>query len=191
MANYDIDRLMQEINLLNIARKIGLHIDTETARLHPDGNKVQCLCPFHNDKTLGSGTTLNIYKGIKGIHCFKCNKMFRIDKVVQQQMNLNWIEALNFMAEDVGGLDQYAIDDSYVNDNGITINAPRLTIDELKLLGINPYENCNRNRRFLQDYEEKPGKFDLADDESIETVLIPNMTSKKKKVILNRNTHLF
>ena len=163
---YNSDAIYSNINLLEVAEDLGMVINESQAAYHPDGNGVECLCPFHHDTHLGSGTKLSIFRGFKGIYCFKCNRAYSIIKIVEEIRGCNYIETLRYLASFSGGIEQYLVNSGNEDDSE---DVQLLSAEELKAAGFNvsnvEYVRGNGMRgAVIGEYMDKPNRFSIPDD---------------------------
>ena len=68
----------QNVNIIDVARKLGMHLVQKQGRVYT-------LCPFHNDRKIGSA----IVGGKKNIFtCFSCGTVVGTIKLVQKVLGL-------------------------------------------------------------------------------------------------------
>ena len=82
-----IERIKQENDIVDII--------SESVRLKRTGRNFVGLCPFHNDKnpSFSVSQEKQIYK------CFSCGEAGNVVTFVMKQMNMNYVEALKYLAE--------------------------------------------------------------------------------------------
>ena len=82
-----IERIKQEKDIVDII--------SESVRLNRTGRNFVGLCPFHNDKnpSFSVSQEKQIYK------CFSCGEAGNVVTFVMKQMNMNYVEALKYLAE--------------------------------------------------------------------------------------------
>ncbi len=76
---------------VDIVRVIGEYVRLRKA----SGNRLQGLCPFHNEKT----PSFSVYVDIQAYKCFGCGATGDVIKFVEQIENLSFYEALKSLAE--------------------------------------------------------------------------------------------
>lgn len=74
------------------------HIIGEIVALHKMGRDFKGLCPFHNEKT----PSFHVKDEQGYYYCFGCNKHGDIISFVQETKNLDFIEAVTYLADRVG-----------------------------------------------------------------------------------------
>jgi DNA primase len=88
------DSVIEEIrNSINIVDFISNHVELKQA-----GNNFKGLCPFHSEKT--PSFSVSPEKGL--YHCFGCGASGNIFTFIMQFHNLDFIEAVKFLAEKLG-----------------------------------------------------------------------------------------
>lgn len=82
-----IERIKQENDIVDII--------SESVRLKRSGRNFFGLCPFHNDKnpSFSVSQEKQIYK------CFSCGEAGNVVTFVMKQKNLQYVEALKYLAE--------------------------------------------------------------------------------------------
>ena len=94
MALFFDDMLLEEIRQKNdIVELISMHTD-----LKPSGNKFLGLCPFHKDKT----PSFFVNRDEQLYYCFGCHEGGNIINFVEKINNLDFIEAVKYLAERAG-----------------------------------------------------------------------------------------
>lgn len=187
---YDETSLVKDLNLLDVARKIGLEINDNKPG-DPNGNHWQVKCPYHNDRNFGS-TFLYVSNNEewKGLTCFACGEKKHIIQLVADQLNVPRWKAREIIAEDLGGLKQYEIDgtentweknykahkfhlNSSLNNNikNKTVEEnyfpDPLTTSQMTLLNLNKF--INPNYEVIKEYSYKPKNWELPEG----TFLLP------------------
>ena len=82
-----IDRLVSDSDIVSV---LGAYLD-----LNKKGNNYVCRCPFHEEKT--GSFTVSPQKSI--YHCFGCGKGGNVLTFIQEYEGLNFIEAVEKLAE--------------------------------------------------------------------------------------------
>ena len=160
---YDETSLVKDLNLLDVARKIGLEINDNKPG-DPNGNHWQVKCPYHNDRNFGS-TFLYVSNNEewKGLTCFACGEKKHIIQLVADQLNVPRWKAREIIAEDLGGLKQYEIDGTentweknykahkFHLNSSLNNNIKNKTVEEIK---TNAYiENAKISRKLPNKIE--------------------------------------
>lgn len=85
------------------------------------GRNYVCLCPFHNEKT----PSCTVYPDNNSFFCFGCGAGGDIITFVRKIENLDYIEAVKYLAERAG----IPLPDDAVNDNAAKVKARTLEIN--------------------------------------------------------------
>lgn len=176
----DSESLLSDADMLSVLQRLPDVKLNLSRNYSPDGNKVQILCRYHADRNFGSANLL-VHNGFKGMHCFACGASKSLIQMVQDYGNMNFYEACEFIAEDLGGIENYYIpgtENEYdlkrkryqslysqsksYNNNVYDYDFPALlSVQELKLIGMNPYGNIENNYIPLNEYDYKPANWQL------------------------------
>ena len=85
--------------LRELKRKNDLvSIASNYLRLEQKGSRTWACCPFHNEKT--PSFSISNEDGI--YHCFGCKESGDVIKFVQKMENLDFMDAVKFLADKVG-----------------------------------------------------------------------------------------
>lgn len=79
---------LQSINILTLAKDLGLHVNRHG----------KCLCPFHADKS----PSLKFWPKVNGWKCFGCGEKGRNIDLVMKVQHLTFIEASHWIADHYG-----------------------------------------------------------------------------------------
>src|ERR1700704_3630934 len=71
---------------------------SQVAHLQKAGKSYKGLCPFHNERT----PSFYVFAESQTWHCFGCHESGDIFSFVQKQQNLEFREALSYLAEKAG-----------------------------------------------------------------------------------------
>lgn len=135
----DLARLKDSIDVETVITALDIHYKTK-------GTKFWLLCPFHDDKNIGSA-----FIGSNGrFHCFSCNKDGDIFDVVMAANRCSFGEAAAFLASLFGGIEFFELNDRETHLER-SYKKYRLSSEELNALRI-PKEI---NLRPLYVYDEK------------------------------------
>ncbi len=93
MAYIPEDKIQEIKDQLDIVNIISDYVE-----LKPSGQNFVGLCPFHNEKT--PSFTVSKSKGI--FHCFGCGEGGDAISFIMKKENLNYIEAIQFLADKLG-----------------------------------------------------------------------------------------
>lgn len=93
MAYIPEDKIQEIKDQLDI-----VNIISEYVELKPSGQNYVGLCPFHNEKTPSFSVSRS--KGI--FHCFGCGEGGDVITFIMKKENLNYIEAVRFLADKLG-----------------------------------------------------------------------------------------
>ncbi|WP_300408161.1 DNA primase [Lagierella sp.] len=85
-----IQEIKDQLDIVNII--------SDYVELKPSGQNFVGLCPFHNEKT--PSFTVSKTKGI--FHCFGCGEGGDAISFIMKKENLNYIEAIQFLADKLG-----------------------------------------------------------------------------------------
>lgn len=94
MKNYIPDELIEEIRLRNDI----VDVVSEYVKLEKRGKYLFGLCPFHNEKT----ASFSVTPSMQIFNCFGCNKGGNVIHFIMNIENLDFIEAVKFLAERAG-----------------------------------------------------------------------------------------
>ena len=66
--------------------------------LRRQGSNFKCLCPFHSERT----PSCTVYRDTQSFYCFGCGAGGDVITFIKRIENLNYIEAVRFLAERAG-----------------------------------------------------------------------------------------
>ena len=91
MAWIDLDKLLREISLVEVAQRLGLEP-------RPQGGRNLILCPFHTE----SNPSVVLYEGTAArhphFHCFSCGQHGDAIALVKQVNGTDFKDAVNWIA---------------------------------------------------------------------------------------------
>ena len=85
-----VEKLKERVNILDVV--------SNYVKLTHRGRSYLALCPFHAEKT----ASFNVYPESNSFYCFGCGTGGDIITFIEKAENLNYIEALKFLAEMAG-----------------------------------------------------------------------------------------
>lgn len=85
-----VEKLKERVNILDVV--------SNYVKLVHKGRSYLALCPFHAEKT----ASFNVYPESNSFYCFGCGTGGDIITFIEKAENLNYIEALKFLAEIAG-----------------------------------------------------------------------------------------
>ena len=85
-----VEKLKERVNILDVV--------SNYVKLTHRGRSYLALCPFHAEKT----ASFNVYPESNSFYCFGCGTGGDIITFIEKAENLNYIEALKFLAEIAG-----------------------------------------------------------------------------------------
>ena len=89
------EAIKDDADILFVAESLGIQI-------HSRGRRNMILCPFHNDKKIGSCFIDN-----KGVTCYSCGARADVFALVSAVNDCSFSEAINYVAELCGGTEYY------------------------------------------------------------------------------------
>jgi len=127
-TKYDTAAIKEAADVFMVAQAIGM--DMQHNRHYK--NRVSVLCPSHDDKNHG-----NCFLTERGCHCFACGESFDVFDMVRLQLNLEFKEAAEYVADLCGGRKRFVIDgdgepDGINRQNGLKM----ISSDDMKLINI-------------------------------------------------------
>lgn len=186
---YETKRIVQDADMISILQELGYKMDL-SADHQLNGDKLPIICDHHKHKDGNFGTARLIVRGggtYKGMHCFLCASSWSLPTLVQEKLGCNYWDAIKFIANHNGGLDQYAIpgtendwDRRVLASQGKTVEdnafpAP-LSVAECKALrlNLNVEQSELSNCAIISASDTKPNSYELESDEAIVPITIEN-----------------
>ena len=115
MSNYD--NFIEELKLKNDIESLV----SSYVYLKKKGRNLVGLCPFHNEKT----PSFNVYPESNSFYCFGCGVGGDIITFVERMENLDYVEAIKFLAARVG----MAVPDNNIDDSFLALKRKILEIN--------------------------------------------------------------
>jgi DNA primase len=109
MKNYIPDDVIEEIRLSNDI----VDVVSDYVKLEKKGKYLFGLCPFHNEKT----PSFSVTPAMQIFNCFGCNKGGNVVHFIMNIENLNFIEAIELLADRAGIKLPDKKDERYKKDN--------------------------------------------------------------------------
>lgn len=140
----DAERIIEDADIIEISRRLGIIMSDDLRHVSSDGDRLQILCPYHNDHNFGSAH-LVVRNGKKGMKCYACGGLYKsLVELVADKLNYelpnDYAKVLTFIAESNGGVDKYVLSPfpKYNRGKGnVKNNIPdALSMTELTLLNL-------------------------------------------------------
>lgn len=131
---------MIDVKYLNEFVDMSILCDELGIETRKKGNRVQCICPFHEDNNFGSAFVYN-----NAIHCFSCGENADAIKLVQHIKGLSFNEAVKYLAK-LFGIKDYGRE---ITAGESDYYANRLTKEEEETLNIPSTEISLKSLYFL------------------------------------------
>lgn len=169
---FDVDRLIEAADSVEIAETIGLPIKRA-------GKNIYCECPSHR-KVLGKDDThiSNCVLTPHGYHCFACGAKGTVIQMVMDYCNMSFPQALEYVAKITGG--NFRIQK---NETDTPIKRHPLNAEDLELIGItsiaNPEGDAGKEIIGVSDFRPKDNVFFRRGNEYI-------IYSSVKRITLNQ-----
>ncbi len=108
----DAERIIEDADIIEISSRLGIVMSDDLRHVSSDGNRLQILCPYHNDHNFGSAH-LVVKNGKKGMKCYACGTYKSLVQLVADKLNYelpnDYAKVLTFIAENNGGVDKYKL----------------------------------------------------------------------------------
>lgn len=92
MPRVDYDRLLQNISIDDVAKRLGMELKETTA------TQAKAICPFHDDKTPSLLIDTNRSHGRQHYYCFACGAYGDAIELVKKQLGLDFKAAVEWLA---------------------------------------------------------------------------------------------
>ena len=92
MARVDFKKLLENISIDDVAKRLGMEIRAETPI------RFKTLCPFHDDKTPSLLIDSSRSEGPQHFHCFACGAHGDAIDLVKETLHLGFKEAIDWLA---------------------------------------------------------------------------------------------
>lgn len=203
----DQKKLIQDVNIWNVVQRLNIETSYGQKGSYPDTDKILVKSPFRNDHSLGSCqlTITGRYKG--WFKDWAEGTSVSFVNFVAAAGNMPWYEAERFIAEDVGGIEDYYIPGTetefekvygIIGNDGKRIRANKkfneiqsskyhydfpalLSTSDLKLIGLDEYQEHDKinNCKIIRQTYFKPQKWELEENEFFITQEQPNPNYKE------------
>lgn len=95
MPRVDYDRLLQNISIDDVAKRLGMVLKETTA------TQAKAICPFHDDKTPSLLIDTNRSHGRQHYYCFACGAYGDAIELVKKQLGFDFKAAVEWLAPDL------------------------------------------------------------------------------------------
>lgn len=92
MPRIDYDRLLQNVSIVDVARRLGMDIKKVST------TQAKALCPFHDDKSPSLLIDSNNERGRQHYYCFACGAHGDVIDLVKQQLGYSFKEAVEWLS---------------------------------------------------------------------------------------------